>query len=389
VVLVSGYPPTTAMGGGIILRRLLVGLEPHLVIACSGAVYDDVGADGGGGLLDCEHRLFRPWGAPRLARRVVRVLNFLRTPVMTMRLLPSIRGSTVLLVPWAGSLGAELFLAGWIAAAATRSRLVVYELDDWDASLDNHQAKLVQVLGHAAHGRILRRAAAVLAISPPEAQALHERHRVRAEVLASALEPSTVDNAARSVGETPTIVFIGAIYGAQADAIARLLRCLELLPYRVEAKLYTSATAAELDAFSINGPHLRIEAPVAIEQVLDVLRRGSALFLPASFLPDQRQLVSTSLPTKTAEYLWSGVPVLVHGPPDSVVARLATEEGWGLVADSDDERALATAVKRVLEDDDLRIAVTARARRTAADRHDLGRARTRIRAILQVDDGTG
>lgn len=386
VVLIGGYPPARGIGGGIILRRLLTGLERQLVVICSTAAYDAVVAASDDELLDCEHRTYRPWSAPRPVRRAVRLLNFLRTPVMAVRLVKEARGRTMLLVPWSGNLGAELFLAGWLAAVLAGSRLVVYELDDWDASLDSHQAQLARVLGHLAHGRILRHASTVLAISPPLADRLGARYGVEVEVMASAIE-AVPPPAPAPVGPRPSIVFIGAIYGAQADAVARLVRGLDGLADPPELVLHTSSSPAELAQHSIHGPNVRLEAPVANEEVIERLRRASALFLPASFKPEQRHTVTTSLPTKTAEYLWSGVPVLVHGPPDSVVARLARDEGWGVVVDVEDEQALAAAVTRILRDDELRTTITTRARETAATRHDLARARRRIRTVLGVEGG--
>lgn len=389
LALVGGYPPTLAVGGGIILRRLLVGLETRLVVVCSGAVHDQILEGSGAALLDCDHHHVRPWSAPRSARRIMRVLNSLRTPFLALRLLRHVRGRSVLLVPWGGNLGSELFVAGWLAAMMAGSRLVVYELDDWDASLDDHQAWLVRVVGHAVHGRILRSAHVILAISPPLAEGLFDRYGVDADVLASALMPPLVAPASAAVPGQPTIVFIGAIYGTQADAIARLLRALNLLPGPIDLVLYTGSTEAELAAYSIAGPSLRLRSPVANEQVLSVLAQASALFLPASFLPEQCQTVKTSLPTKTAEYLWSGVPVLVHGPPDAVVCRLARAEGWGVVADTEDEEALAAAVTRILDNQALRAELAARARQTAAARHDLRSARRRIREVLGVEGRGG
>ena len=101
-----------------------------------------------------------------------------------------------------------------------------------------------------------------------------------------------------------------------------------------------------------------------------MLATAEVLFLPFSFQPEQRHIVSTSLPTKVPEYLASGIPILVHAPAYSSIARYAQDGGWGLVVDTPDERQLLEALRRIMRDRELRGQLSEAALRHAAMNHD-------------------
>ena len=65
-------------------------------------------------------------------------------------------------------------------------------------------------------------------------------------------------------------------------------------------------------------------------------------------------VVSTSLPTKTADYLASGVPILVHAPPYASIALAAAEGGWAEVVTDPDPAALGRSLDRLASDEELR-----------------------------------
>jgi glycosyltransferase involved in cell wall biosynthesis len=83
-----------------------------------------------------------------------------------------------------------------------------------------------------------------------------------------------------------------------------------------------------------------------------------------------RHIVETSFPSKTAEYLAGGIPVLVHAPSYSTVARYCSERGCGLVVDEPYQDALRDALMRLISDDRLRLELSTRALEVARKNHD-------------------
>lgn len=116
---------------------------------------------------------------------------------------------------------------------------------------------------------------------------------------------------------------------------------------------------------------------------------ADVLLLPASFEEDAVRLLRYSMPTKVPEYLVSGVPILLYGPPAIAQIGYAKQESWGLVVEGRNSNALEPAIKRIVEDNGLRRTLVAQAKRTAAARHDSKRVRERFRAALRRASGVG
>jgi glycosyltransferase involved in cell wall biosynthesis len=81
-------------------------------------------------------------------------------------------------------------------------------------------------------------------------------------------------------------------------------------------------------------------------------------------------VVETSFPSKIAEYLAAGLPILVHAPSYSTVARYCREHSCGLVVDEANEDSLRDALMRLATDPVLTQTLSANALDIARERHD-------------------
>jgi glycosyltransferase involved in cell wall biosynthesis len=173
-----------------------------------------------------------------------------------------------------------------------------------------------------------------------------------------------------------TIVYTGAIYGMQQDALQRLVRIVTCgvgetwTPSKVKLILYTSAPARYLRKIGFSwGPSVYLDE-VKHEAMPSVLAEADILFLPMSFDPQRRHMVTTSIPSKISEYLASGVPILAHGPEYSSAVRYCREHNCALVVDQPDDAALREALIRLAADDELRRRLSEKALQTANKNHD-------------------
>jgi glycosyltransferase involved in cell wall biosynthesis len=184
-----------------------------------------------------------------------------------------------------------------------------------------------------------------------------------------------------ALGGDPAIVFTGAIYDAQAEALRRLVRALDR-PELAGARLHLrSQLPPEIVAESgiEAGPRVTLAA-ASVEESLAAQRAADVLFLPIAF--DANEAVRrTASPSKLPEYLAAGRPILVHAPPDAYVTRYAREHGFAEVVDVPDEAALAAAVRRLATDEALGAQLVAAARETLR-RHEVPAVAERFRAAL-------
>ncbi len=348
-----------------------------------------------GGLLDVPHIVVHPWRSSlRGTHRLLRCLSVAKIMVGTAvsAALRARRDTTILALPYGAEYGSELFVSAYLAHKLSGAPLVVYEMDEWRASLvgGGINAHISEALEKLFHQRILRAARKVWVMSDQMAEDLSARFGVKAEELPSCIE---VDKFARhrhgerANHEEFRIVFTGSVYTPQSGAIRNVLEAIrsrsDVNPSLV---IYSSQSEDEITRQGIAGPRLRVERSVPYEKVPELFTDADALLLPFSFDEDQKSVVSTSLPSKSVEYLASGVPVIVHAPPYSTVARLARDEGWAEVVDKPDVGQLGDALARLANDEPLRKRLVTNALRVARSRYDLVRRRREFVASLRTGE---
>lgn len=163
------------------------------------------------------------------------------------------------------------------------------------------------------------------------------------------------------------VVYTGAVYRAHYDAFRNLVAAMGILGRPdVRLHVYTAQPEAELAQFGISGPAVVVHPHIAESEVPKVLRRAAALFLPLAFDSPIPEVIRTSAPGKTGEYLSVGRPVLVHAPPDSYLSWYFRTHGCGAVVDRNAPDILADALGRLISDGKLADGLGRRARERAA-----------------------
>jgi glycosyltransferase involved in cell wall biosynthesis len=192
--------------------------------------------------------------------------------------------------------------------------------------------------------------------------------------------PAPVDDGGGKLEGKPAIVFTGAVYYAQAEAIKRLIAALEhpdLAGYDVHLHLFSPMPPAELARLGIHpGPRVHI-ASLTQEEARGAQRRADILFLPLAFDVDPL-ILQTASPSKMAEYLAAARPILVHAPENAFLTRYAREEGFAEVVEEPDEGALAAAVARLASDPERVRKLLERGAATLK-RHSIGAVAERFR----------
>jgi glycosyltransferase involved in cell wall biosynthesis len=175
------------------------------------------------------------------------------------------------------------------------------------------------------------------------------------------------------------VVFTGSIYSAQLDAVRRLVRVLEKdinhegdWGKAMRLTLYTSVPAETLERLGLMGKNVRRDE-VKHDDISKAMAGADTAFLPLSFDPNMRHVVETSFPSKIAEYLAAGVPILAHAPPYSTVARYCREYDCGLLVDEPNDASLRSALLRLATDAGLREGLSAKSLEAARKNHDASR----------------
>ena len=184
-------------------------------------------------------------------------------------------------------------------------------------------------------------------------------------------------------GNTVQIVYTGSIYEAHFDAFRRLVEAIRLLDQAsIELRLYTNQRAEALAAEGIVGDFVHLDY-VVTDQVPAIQRRADILFLPMAFSSPFPEIIRTTAPGKSGEYMAAGRPILVHAPPDSFLSWYYRQHDCGLVVDREDAGALAKGISQLLEYQALAERLARNAYRQAMLEHEAKVVSERFRKSIE------
>ena len=238
---------------------------------------------------------------------------------------------------------------------------------------------------------VLKGAAGVIVPNEFLRNEYHRRYQVEPTVIHNPCEVSEIDDVPKTPwpaneGEV-RIVYTGAVYHAHYDAFHNLIAALRLLGRPgLKLHLYTAQPQAELEREGIVGPVVT-HNHLAPSHVFEVQRRADILFLPLAFSSMIPEVIKTSAPGKIGEYLASGRPVLVHAPGDSFVSWYFKEHKCGVVVEQSEPAMLVQAIRRILDDADLRQRLRENARARARADFSLDAAQAEFLKLFQPKAG--
>ena len=379
-MLVHALAPPTPGGTPVILHRLLSGLRGVRLEVVTKRSLRAAVRRGDGQVLPGRYRFVAKWpgwgSRWRAGRIAAAAVNLALALVAGARAARWARSGGV---RWVMSVSDEGFsvVAGAVAARLAGLPHLIMVFDLWEENAYNDVDRWI---ARRLERRLWRGAAAVIGYDEPIADHYERKHGVRARVIATPIElgePSANGDRPASPGGTSDVVFAGALYWAQLDALLRLSRVCRGLP---QVRLTFIGDADEARAAGIEAD--AFERPLSPDEFRGRVERADVAFLGLSFGSPHPEVIATASPARLPEFMASGTPILVHAPAGSHVAEYARREDFAEVVDRPDDAALAAGMRRVLVERALSRARAARARELAHERHDARRVRATLRGIL-------
>jgi glycosyltransferase involved in cell wall biosynthesis len=230
--------------------------------------------------------------------------------------------------------------------------------------------------------RILRNAAHIYVVSPEMQRLVLAESGVESEIQlpSSTAAARPADGAAQSGREgSPVILFAGLIgytVSDSLDLLATLIRSGRLEQYGLKGAtlhLCTTMSGLELERFGWKHESIVCRGWIPQSELASALASADILFLPYSFSQSSRDAVKTAFPSKTADYLAAGKPILVFGPRDSSLVRYATEQGFAEIVDEFNPAALAQSIQKIAFSPGYRQRLAGRALAVFSANHDIDR----------------
>ena len=299
-------------------------------------------------------------------------------PIITRRAVEAIRRHQIEAI-FSAPYDAEMLVAAYLAHRRTGCDLHVYVMDDWVYNA-RRTHPLLGWLAERYMPQIARSATRLWAISPAMAQDFANDYDVKAGILWHSVDLTAFGGARAQRKRSPdgvlTVVGLGSIYGVNLIPLRNLLAAIDRLRSDGDPaldwrfRLYTTQPAEWLTHLGISPTSWLEIQQASPQEVPHVLAQADVLFLPLSFEEPWAQIVRTSFPTKLAEYLASGTPILVHAPSYATTVQYTRTHDCALIVDTQDSGALVGALRRLATDTGLRARLSANAVAVAERNHD-------------------
>lgn len=379
-MLVHALAPPTPGGTPIVLARLLTGLPGiRLEVVTARGLRKQVLA-GGDRVLDGRYRFFWKWpgwgGRWRAGRVAIAAIDLVLAAVAGVRAARWARRDGV---RWIVSVADEGFspIAGAVAALLSRRPHLVIVFDLWE---ENAYSEVQRAVAGRLEGPIFRSAARVVGFCEEMADHYRAKHGIETAVLRTPVDAveTTTAPPARAPGERRELLLTGAVYWAQLDAVARLLRVRGRIR-DLEVVALGNRELLELHGLDAD----RYEPALTGAAFRERLARADVLFLGLSLRSDHPEVLRTATPARLVELMSAGRPLLIHAPRGSHVAEYARRERFATVVDEPDDDALAAGLSALLDEAPGSEAAIERARRIAHERHDSDAVRTAFARLLR------
>jgi len=235
--------------------------------------------------------------------------------------------------------------------------------------------------------RILKSAADIIVANEYMAEEYRRRYDCKSTVIHNSCQLpvlSELDSETPLFSNQETnIVYTGAVYHANYDAFQNLIAAFDILNRNdIKLHLYTAQSTDALKQCGIEGSMIVFHSHVNKMDMPRILRQADILFLPLAFKSPIPEVIRTSAPGKTGEYLSSAKPILVHAPHDSYLSWFFRRNSCGIVVDSADPILLSIEIERLISDQRRNEDLGKKARMVAEQEFDSGMATAEFVKLL-------
>ncbi len=377
------YPPSNHHGGSILLRRLLDKHPSNRLIVITSQ--EGFAASSANNLLGCQHMImpgFRRSPVPRalaivleLGRVAIRVLWGRRThPAQA--IITIVQGRYYLAAAFAAWLGAVPHVT------------IVH---------DNFLSRYIGPSGLARSAKrylttkVLQRAAHVYTVSAEMQRVVWRECGVSSEVqMPATTAPRLISNGNFSSARGLKILFAGQVTYTVRDSLDVLVALMRSGQMQTSglanATLHICAAITEVDMQDFGWLHENVICRGWLPQseLSDELATADILFLPYSFREIARDAVETAFPSKTADYLAAGKPLLVFGPEYSTLVRYASQWGFAEVVTACDTSSLLAGIVNIASSETYRQQLAARSQAVFLANHEIQHQRSKFYEMLDA-----
>lgn len=390
--IVSHSLPPSPTGQAMVLYRLLLGQQQFSYCLVSTDCNQDSVDSGASTMLDAPYfRLGQVPGIPmihRLGSESAKIIldglyRIYRYAVQIRRIVVQQRCTAILACS-----GDPFDLpAAYLASRFAKVPLIPYMFDDYLYQWTGPYRTLSRLFA----GRIMKSAEDVIVPNEHLKRDYDARYGIESTVIHNPCviddygipEPNAKNYRHTLESSQVNIVYTGSVYHAHYDAFRNMVSAIEKSGRDdIKLHIFTAQSESQLALAGVAGSMVQVHQHIPPDEVPSILHQADILFLPLAFESAIPEVIMTSAPGKTGEYLAAGRPIIVHAPKNSFLAEYFAANGCGVVVDVNDPTVLSASLLKILGDQALRNELVINARSQAAKDFDLEKVRENFMAVV-------
>ena len=120
---------------------------------------------------------------------------------------------------------------------------------------------------------------------------------------------------------------------------------------------------------------------ISQEELPSTISKADFLFLPLSF-EKRLKYIRLSMPTKTAEYMASGVPVIIYAPTYTALYQYSKNYNWGFTISTNEKGKVKKELIRFIEDGKMQSILSENAKKLVREKHDIRKNKERFDNLI-------
>ncbi|MHA1364839.1 MAG: hypothetical protein ACTSP5_00305 [Candidatus Heimdallarchaeota archaeon] len=243
--------------------------------------------------------------------------------------------------------------AAFLASKITRTHFVPYIFDDFAYQTTGAWRLFSRVL----EKYILKRSSNIIVTNEYMQAEYLKRYGVASTIIhnpTTFFEEKTTKEKLPFSKNKVNIVYTGAIYSAQIDALYNLVQgIIASQRTNIELHLYTDTSLEILKKHHLIEDFVKYHEHVSSEKIPYILTNAQILFLPLAFDSHIPEVIRSASPGKMGDYLASEGLILVNAPADSFINWYFTHHKCGVVVSTKNPKELGEALVTIIDNKEL------------------------------------
>jgi glycosyltransferase involved in cell wall biosynthesis len=240
-----------------------------------------------------------------------------------------------------------MLVASFIVSKKYNIPIFIYMHDLWEENVYKNQSKSAHVFAKKWESVIFNNSERIICCTEMMKEHYNNKYKISADIIYHSIPDQEIDIKNFEKNELKkekfTIAYAGSISRLMnLDNFQTIKKALELLPENFCLKIYP-ISYLKLEELGLDSKKISQEI-VSRDELKQKLNQADLVFAPLAFNSTSIDEVMTVFSNKLLSYLVSGTPILSFGPKGCYHNQSASNGGWGIVLDENNEKKLAETI---------------------------------------------